>query len=733
MIECNGGAYTGDLSKDVTHLIVSKPEGRKYTAAKTWAIHTVGVEWLRDSVARNMILDEVAYDPLLPPEQRGRGAWNKRTIKRDSLGKRQREAKAANEEGARKLRKTASMKLQSQRENLWGDILARQPSFDQSAPKPESHEPQLVETAERGVSIAAESDTKPDTSTAPCGPPSGSNVFASCCFYVDGFSASRTQLTIDTLAQMGGKIAWSVDEITSVEIQTHFPHRIVVVPQKSQPQDHPPLYEGLQIVTEFYIERCLYGKAFFPPDSHVIGQPFPVYPIQGFDELSICTSGFTGVDLNQIDHAIRQLGAKYEERFTPDVSMLLCTSLGAIRRQKLKLALDWEVPVLDVKWLWRCISTGYRVPMEEYLFPQLKQRGPFPWKKTKAEDTATQPRPGSRAEMTAEKSNPEKKSGQRETVLNNADPGADEAKTSGSTEAADPEPTADSLPPTAPSLIRPPDDVLVTDPFETAPTHQLSTDKEVADKEVAEQEVVDKEVPSKESSRPLSEASASSLNKPAPSARAPSQEPRKPLTRVSSEVADSEAAADSDYARESVEPDSKQARPKRENRGVSTSDRVALSSRLESLLQGTAGERTSENTASGESIPAPLAAASADAKQPARRHRSIMGRAVSNTSARSEGSHESNKSRKTQVRIGQDVQKDGSQLPAQSTQLEYEDTSATKHKAQLLNKLTGGDEPNQSPCGGGKEVAAVRKVVHAATAAGVRKTRSGRSTKKGFC
>ncbi|GJC81111.1 S-M checkpoint control protein rad4 [Colletotrichum liriopes] len=89
-ITANGGAYTGDLTKRVSHLIVFKPEGKKYKAARAWNIRAVSLAWLEQSIERGMILDEQCFDPVLPPEEQGQGAWNKVNPRGVSLGKRSR-------------------------------------------------------------------------------------------------------------------------------------------------------------------------------------------------------------------------------------------------------------------------------------------------------------------------------------------------------------------------------------------------------------------------------------------------------------------------------------------------------------------------------------------------------------------------------------------------------------------------------------------------------------------
>ncbi len=72
-IEQNGGVYSGDLTRKVTHLIVSRPRGEKIrAAAKKWDIPTVSPRWPTTASRRGMILDEKAYDPCLPDDEQGK-------------------------------------------------------------------------------------------------------------------------------------------------------------------------------------------------------------------------------------------------------------------------------------------------------------------------------------------------------------------------------------------------------------------------------------------------------------------------------------------------------------------------------------------------------------------------------------------------------------------------------------------------------------------------------------
>src|SRR5579871_5614596 len=126
-IQNHGAEFHCDLTRDVvTHLIVKKPEGRKYEHALKWGnIFVVSLKWLSDSLERGMVLDEALYDPLLPAEQQGVGAWKRQLAEVVTVGKRQRQENSNHTSAAgerRKIRRILSAKLESQQENLWADI-----------------------------------------------------------------------------------------------------------------------------------------------------------------------------------------------------------------------------------------------------------------------------------------------------------------------------------------------------------------------------------------------------------------------------------------------------------------------------------------------------------------------------------------------------------------------------------------------------------------------------------
>ena len=121
-VKDNGGEYTGDLTKDVTHLIAARPEGKKYEYGMQWQKKVVSLKWYKDTLERRMQLDESLYHPTIPTVEQGVGAWNRKPRTSPQLGKRTREDKVG-PEPSRKLRRTASARLGSQNQDMWSDIV----------------------------------------------------------------------------------------------------------------------------------------------------------------------------------------------------------------------------------------------------------------------------------------------------------------------------------------------------------------------------------------------------------------------------------------------------------------------------------------------------------------------------------------------------------------------------------------------------------------------------------
>jgi hypothetical protein len=196
----NGAKYSGDLTKQATHLIAREPSGKKYDVAPTWGIKVVGEEWLLDSLERGMALDESLYDLKTEPSKRGKGAWNKSYVPESvALRKRPRdEAQEPEPSGRRKIRRNVSSKLSSEHETIWQDIAAaptrKSPQMEWQEGAKESSVP-IINAESPPTPKPTKMDAAPDsksTTTSGMNVGQSNGVFAGTVVNIHGFN--RTQV-----------------------------------------------------------------------------------------------------------------------------------------------------------------------------------------------------------------------------------------------------------------------------------------------------------------------------------------------------------------------------------------------------------------------------------------------------------------------------------------------------------------------------------------------------------
>lgn len=682
-ITSNGGRYTGDLTRRCTHLIVNKPEGKKYQAAKAWGIYPVTLAWLDQSIARGMILDETKFDPTLSPEEQGLDAWNKKDPTRPAWGKRSKSAITGGvEDGPRKLRKTASMKLNSQTNNLWGDILGRSTSREYSFAR------EQPPTVDQDTSHQAQPQPK-GPRLEPLAPliPEDQGIFSNCYFFVYGFTEERTRILESTITTLGGIRQVSVQELAASYNSTEPRGRFLIVPQTSQPATHPKvLCDNVTFVTEYYIEKCLHNKQYFDPNEHVLGRPFPFFPIPAFENLVICSAAFTGIELNQVARAVAQLGAKFDGDFRKTTSVVVCLSLQSMRKEKLQMALKWGVPVVSAGWLWECISTGYKVPIDDYIFPEIKDRyndvskqdaKPAPEVKARL---ANKPIQRTRSEPVPRISNPLPK-----PPIN-----ADVDTTAFDHDSPEKTPLKTVSRPIMTESITSAD-------FATAHTHPAPRDTAL---------------PGQDFDSPLTELSFARLNKFPSPAKHHTPMPRTlsdPTTKTHTTnrlvQEDPQTQSQEKYKLKDLQGLKLQFKQDQQveqaRKHAKAAERQALSSKLSSLIETATTKPTTNPHAHDESDPMPRP-----------RRRQILGRAISNASNASSAADAA--STRSAPESAADILH-GSHGPDEtiveaeppSTQLEYMDPRAQEFKAAIMNKMIGGSGVDvRVPLGGTQTVGA---------------------------
>ncbi|KAF4119795.1 BRCA1 C Terminus (BRCT) domain [Geosmithia morbida] len=657
-IMAGGGRHTDDLTRRCTHLIVNKPEGKKFTAARSWNIRAVTLAWLEQSVQRGMILEEDKFDPLLPVEEQGVGAWVKRDFRRPSLGKRARStASVGAEEGTRKLRKTASMKLSSQRNNLWGDILGRSDSRDYSFVKENERradeEPtQPIKQEQDGDGPAATREAAA-AAAVPANPRAmlqseKEGIFSDCIFYIHGFTQQRTTVLSQTIIGLDGLVAPTLREAADSQVT----HRFLIVPQTSQPDGHPSIENtGVHIITEFYVEKCMHNRRFFPPsDHHALGRPFPMFPIPDFASLTICTAAFTGIELSQVARSVAQLGARFEEQFRRSTSVLVVRSLDAMRKDKLRAALAWGIPVVSADWLWECISTGYNVPTEDFIFPELRGRL---GKRVTTTATAAAAAAAETTRKTTKTISPEKVAAAKGPIVTGVDPTAFGKD--------DDEVFKVRQPTTSKRLPIPQDDSSISADFNTARTHATAPRKPTASASSAPADP------------PLRRLSPSSANKsPSPPKQIPLPDRS---TSLPSPVDDKQKDDGKRRGEEGEEEEEARLR------AAKAAERQALTTKLTTLLDASAS-----SSIEGAASTAPQAEdASSGANPRPQRRRQILGRAISNASAGSDVHRQ-----QQDDDHGDDGRGQEQEQPPPATQIGYHDPEAQNRKAALMDRMMGG-------------------------------------------
>jgi len=325
-----------------------------------------------------MILDETLYDPVLPQEQRGVGAWDKTKPGRTSLGKRSREDSVASMDGGkRKLRRTASTKLSSGNDSLWADISGSSmvpqvmrsgvwESIDDQAPI-KDNAAQRKEPAQASSNVLVPSPTV----TGP---------FSGCRFYLEGFAAKKCEVLGNHIIPNGADISSTLDsflessgQVPPVRLFKIIPHNTLESKGSTPPQSE----SKVEVVTEWWLERCLHSKKFIEPSDHVVGRPFPKFPIERFQDMTISSAGFTGIDLLHVQKAVALIGAKYSEDLTPQSTVLITKSIFGLRKDKADHATQWNIPLLNATWLWDSISAGEKLPFQQYRFRKAKRQSGF--------------------------------------------------------------------------------------------------------------------------------------------------------------------------------------------------------------------------------------------------------------------------------------------------------------------------------------------------------------------
>ncbi|KAJ4339849.1 protein kinase activating protein dpb11 [Ascochyta clinopodiicola] len=314
-VDQNGAEYHGDLTKNVTHLIAAAPTGKKYEHALNWRMKIVTLEWFEQSLERGMVLDETLYNPTLPTEERGKDAWIRIQNPSPALGKRTRDAEQPQPLNPlrRKLRRAASTKLGFQSDALWAGITT--PSFGQGKTEedewrednlskqttPHSATPVRQEDTEAAQPGEGARNHAPEHAALPQPPEidSDEGIFQNLIVVTHGFDQDKVGCNVDVLCRAnihqtnilqnhlqknGARVSSSadLDKFSPEELKPGYlviPHDVEVdVVSGSLPGRAGSI---TNLVTNWWVERCLYGKRLVDPTDDVLSRPFDKLSING--------------------------------------------------------------------------------------------------------------------------------------------------------------------------------------------------------------------------------------------------------------------------------------------------------------------------------------------------------------------------------------------------------------------------------------------------------------------
>jgi DNA replication regulator DPB11 len=375
-IQHEGAEYHGDLTKQVTHLLVAAPEGAKYKAAKDWRIHTVSLKWLEDSVQRGMALDPRYYDPTMSDEEQGKGAYRKESSARITLGKRVRAEErpsAANENNKRKLRRHASRRLEDHSQDMWQDISAVDISTTVAAPSETDQWTVGEEDSQLSLGRpgprpqvrksfnAQEVHTAEETDSIPQG------VFSGWRVTMQGFAKDKAERLVQYLEPNGAHVIQRLQDLEPPEAD-EYPWKLCLIVPHAQPSSEvhiDPAPSGVITATEWWVERCLLYKQVLDPEIDVLSRPLWNLNIMGFSKLTLSTTGFTGVDYRQVAEAVKLSGAIYQEHLNSTISILISGS-STVKKEKAYYAAKHQIPVVTADWLWTCLKTKRKTSTDRY-------------------------------------------------------------------------------------------------------------------------------------------------------------------------------------------------------------------------------------------------------------------------------------------------------------------------------------------------------------------------------
>ncbi|KAG8632111.1 hypothetical protein KVT40_001251 [Elsinoe batatas] len=367
----NGAKYHGDLTKEVSHLVAAKPEGAKYERAKVWGIKVVSLKWFERSVERGMILDESCFDPFIPVEQQGKGSFEPRARKSES-GKRLKAEGDDTQNSRRKMRRTASTRLNSQSQTLWADLSMNEdsipPPLDDSWTQSVDPGKDLQQTVETQPIEESDNRSRPSLPRNESSEKLNRGLFSGWICKAHGYDATKGTIAKlkHYLSENGAEIADSTEEFD----QSDVPYKALILPAgwaADQRKSIPTVSRDVKLLTEWWVERCIVHKKALDPDKDVLSNAFIDLPKDFFKDMVISTSGM-GHDVRYIAALVKAAGGEYLEALDRRTTVLI-HNISKDDLEKPVYCAERNIDVVRPQWFFESLRTREVQPVYPHYLP----------------------------------------------------------------------------------------------------------------------------------------------------------------------------------------------------------------------------------------------------------------------------------------------------------------------------------------------------------------------------
>ena len=193
-------------------------------------------------------------------------------------------------------------------------------------------------------------------------------LFDGICFSTIEFDIDEVSDLCEVIKNYGGSFS---SDLSGLEIHCSFliaPHGF------TSPDDNNEKLSSFFIISPNWIERCIEEGKLLHPQSHVLFTPLPCsVPLKESKGKTISISGITSRERRSLRMLLIVLGFTYSETLTKTVDYLL-TNSPIIPSNKCKIANEWNIPLIHVKWILQSATIGSLLPLSSfYLFPNLPQ------------------------------------------------------------------------------------------------------------------------------------------------------------------------------------------------------------------------------------------------------------------------------------------------------------------------------------------------------------------------